>query len=279
MKKQKNSKFKVLFLLGLICIFIVIFRENTNKKTIAGVEKKEKLNPYQGELMLKVNQDFNLDGLSIEQIARFRIEKVKEYATLNIFPLNYDPLKPPHNKIYGTITSGKNWMADAQFFMANPYLLIVLTYANYATPLGMNLRNTKIKYRNRTIEEIYDADARQWFYKLYYYEDYPGIIRVNMVNAFDAGLTYASIDKERSTNIDFNWKNSPENITASLYSQPGFYHCGRAGKNNLSPADPMGWIKLISKYKETCIYVKLWREKPKNKNQKEDFAYIIKITL
>jgi len=240
--------------------------------------KLPEFKPYSGVLSLEINPIVSLNGMSLQEISDFRIKEVNKYHLLNIFPPNYDPLKPPHNKIYRSINSGAEWLHPAQFYLCNPYLLIVLTCARHVTPLATFCNNIEIEYSDSSIEEIYKGDnAFQWYQMLYAYEDYPGIVRIWMVNAYDAGLFYARIDKKRSANIDYNWSKNPENIVNSIYSQPGIFHKGRYSKNNLSPKDTNGRIKLLKKDAYTCIYVKLWRKKPNSEYQNEDLAYIIKI--
>lgn len=230
--------------------------------------------PYDGQMTVRVNYDVNLSGMDLKDIIDFRIRKVNEYSSLNIFPRDYIPLK----KIYASLTSGAYWDNAARFYIANPYLLIILSFAGYVRPLSTDLYDIEVKYSNRAIYETYTQEnTRKVFHQLYYQGTHPGVIRINMVNAFDAGLIYASIDKERSKNIDFKWNNSIQNISNGIYSQSGFYHFGRGGKNNLSPADPNGRIKLIGKDTETIICIKLYREKPGDIEQKEDFTYIVRL--
>ncbi|MFH1613130.1 MAG: hypothetical protein ABIB46_05360 [bacterium] len=225
---------------------------------------------------IEINFKTCLNGMSLKEIADFRIQKTKEYSFLGIFSPKYHPLKVPHDKIYRAISPCINWQDSAQFYISNPYLLIICSCANHVTPLMINCLNPKVEYSNKVIKEIYKGeDAVRWFEDLYSYPDYPGIVRIWMVNAYDAGLFYANVDISRSSNISPSIM--PENIINSVYSNSGFFHKGRYGTNNLSPADPKGRIKLLKKDIYTCIYVKLWRERPKSKNQLEDFTYIVEV--
>jgi hypothetical protein len=276
-------------LIGLCCVFLFLL--GGQKKEIILLFNKEKISssptgeaslsefkPYNGVYTLSINPVTALDGMSLQEIADFRIGKVNEYSILNIFPPDYNPLKLPHSKIYNSITSGADWLHPAQFYISNPYLLIVVTCANHVTPLALGFYHKEVRYSNLAIEEIYEGeDARKWFRQLYSYEDYPGVIRIWTVNACDACLFYTNVDKRRTVNIDFSWNNSPGNITNTIYNLSEFFHTGRYGKNNLSPANANGRIKLLNRDSYTCIYIKLWRKRPQNINQKEDFAYIIKI--
>lgn len=242
----------------------------------------ENFKPYSGETdTIKVNPITDIGGLAHDAFAKFRKSKVKEYSLLNIFPEDYGPFNGQHNNIYGQITPYANWVEGARFYICNPYLLIILSCANHITPLAFycrNKENIKVKYSNRKIEEIYEGrEALNWFNTLYSYDDYPGIIRVWMVNAKDAGLRYACIDKNKTINVDFDWSSSANSIVNSAYTCGEFFHVGKYNLNNLSPANMNGRIKLLGKNRYTCIYIKLWMVKPVDITQEEDFAYVVKI--
>lgn len=287
--KRKTHKLKTFLLIGLCCVFLYLLGKDKreiillfNKEKISsppiGEASSSEFKPYNGVYTFSINPVIILDGMSLQEIADFRIGKVNEDSILNIFPPDYNPLKPPHNKIYNSITSAAEWLHPAQFYISNPYLLIILTCANHVTPLALGFYNKGVRYSNTAIEEIYEGEeAREWFRQLYSYEDYPGVIRVWTVNAYDACLFYANVDKNRTVNINFNWNNSPSNIMNTIYNLSEFFHLGRYGKNNLSPANANGRIKLLNRDTYTCIYIKLWRKRPQNIDKKEDFAYIIKI--
>lgn len=256
-------------IISLLIAFLImplskpIFAEDDKNTKItkeeAGKEKFQKIN---------YNQIISLNGMNMEEINDFRIDKVKEYSFLKIFPDDYKP----DNRIYGQITPGADWVEGAQYYICNPYKLIVCSSANHVTPLAFYSSPSEITYYNNAVVEIYEGDeARYWFRSLE-----ADLIRLWMQNAYDAGFIYASIDQEKSKNINLSF-GLPQNITKSVYSNSCFYHVGRYKKNNLSPADANGRIKLIDKYQDTYIYVKLWKEKPVSTAQKEDFAYVITI--
>ncbi|MEW6555977.1 MAG: zinc ribbon domain-containing protein [Elusimicrobiota bacterium] len=248
------------------------------KELIRELEKRrQEFNPYTGEANINVNPVTVLNSFTRDEFINFRKNRVAEYSFLNIFPKDYSP----HDSIFGSITFGVDWVEGIPFYVCNPYLLIILTCADHATPIAYYCKNTtniKVNYSNGKIEEIYEGEeALNWFNILYSYDDNPGIIAIRMVNARDAHLLYACIDKEKTVNVDFSWSASPNNITNSIRNTYGFFHVGKYGKNNFSPEDNCSWLKLSARNKYTCIYIKLYLMKLVDINQKEDFAYIIKI--
>ncbi|MBI4650181.1 right-handed parallel beta-helix repeat-containing protein [Candidatus Desantisbacteria bacterium] len=201
-----------------------------NDASISGfVDFSEWLGYY--EQHIKTSPRISLNGTTKKQIADFRIQKVNEYYNLNLFSVNYDPLKEPGNKIYGSITDGADWMEDTQYYICNPYLLMIITYQNYIRPFEFSSQVSEIKYFNNIIEEIYDKEsARRFFLDLEYYmiyaEAYERVVELWMVNAYDAGYLYANIDIDKSANIK-PYKDTSTNIINSIYSNSSFYHYGR----------------------------------------------------
>lgn len=276
--KEKIDPWKIILLTCLACLFLILILRSFKPNKSVKEEILPEFTPYSGEFELQINPITTLDGMSIEEIAVFRTDKVEEYSFLDIFPYSYNPLEKRHKEIYGSITSGAGWLESAQFYICNPYLLVILTCANHVTPLVRRCGNPNIKYSNGVIEETYRGEnARNWFDELYSYNDYPGIVRLWMVNAYDAYLFYANVDKERTENIDFNWSTSSGHIVNSIHRGRSLFHFGHHGVNNLSSADSMARIKILNKYDYTCIYVKLWRNMPLDKNEEADFAYIIRL--
>lgn len=237
-------------------------------------KRREEFKPYTGEINISINPVTNFGNLTKEEFVNFRKSKVAEYSLLNIFKDNYEPC----NNIFGLITFGIDWINDAQFYICNPYLLVILTQARSINPLIKYCGSPKIRYSYGVIEEsYYGTDASQLFSWIFSDNEYSGTIRIWTVNAYDTGLCYAAIDRNKSANIDFTWNAAPQNITNSVCNPINFFHVGGRNKNNLSPDDNRAKFKLLEKDKYTSVYVKLWIVKPSDINQKEDFAYIIKI--
>ncbi len=267
----------ILFILVIVVVSTAMSKNDLDKKKGDQMdESKNSIFNYSSEYIIKYNKVLNLDGMTLDEIKKVRKYLVKEYENMNIFPDNYIPDK----NIYNGISSGKNWTRDAEYYISRPYNLIILSYAGYATPINKGpFENKEIKYADRAINEIYEGeDAEKWYDRLYLYGDKPdGVFRINTTNAHDAGYKYASVDQEKSKNIDFNWNNTKNNIVNEVYDKSGFYHLGKNG-NNLSPKNRKEWLRIESRNEETCIYVKLWRDRPEDIiSQQEDIAYVIRV--
>ncbi len=218
-----------------------------------------------------------LDGMDREQLAAFRLEKVEKYRQLGFFHPGYSPFTPPHFRIYGPITPGADWLYSVPYYLANPYLLIVLVAANHVTPIDIYLTDVSILYLEGTLSEtISGASARSWFEYVYSsHVDYPGWIRLVMVNAWDAGFRYIHLDPSLSSNIKPSER--PDSVTRSWHSQHSFFHVGRYKKNNLSPEDRRGWVELLERDRPTRLHVKLWRTKPVDVSDRADLIFIYNI--
>jgi len=220
-----------------------------------------------------------LDGMDLEQLADFRRAKVAEHASLGIFPVGYDPLRGPARHIYSRITAGANWLGPTPYYIANPYLLIVLTCANHATPLALFCPPTEVVYTPARIEETTSGDSgRCWLARVFDpdYADHAGSVRVVMVNAFDAGFPFTHLDLAASENLTAT--DAPTNVARGVFSQPSFYHLGRYGVNNISPEDRNGWVRLIDPSAATRFAIKLWRERPTSLAAAADFTYVVAVT-
>jgi hypothetical protein len=219
-----------------------------------------------------------LDGLSLPQIAEYRMAKVREHQDLGIFPGHYHPLRGESLFIYRPITPSGKWLGPTPYYVANPYVLIVATCPAHVTPLDMLCPGAEISYSNGRIDERRaGVAARCWLDRVFdsSYSNPPGSVRLVMVNAYDAGLRYAHVDRSRSANVLPN--PSATNVVTGLYSQPSFYHLGRLGANNISPEDANGWLRLSRREAPSRIHVKLWRNKPALTVQPADVVYEIKI--
>ncbi len=216
-----------------------------------------------------------LDGMDRGQLTAFRLEKVEKYRQLGFFHPGYSPFTPPHNKIYGPITPGASWLYSVPYYIANPYLLLVLVPANHVTPIDMYIPEVDIRYKNGILREtIRGAYARAWF-RAVYSSDRPGLIRIVMVNAWDAGFRYIHLDPSLSSNIKAGER--PDNVTRTWYSQHCIFHVGKYKKNNLSPEDHRAWVELRKQDEPTRLHVKLWRAKPVDVGNCADLVFIFTI--
>ena len=298
---MKNIKVISIGILGIVCFIIVLMQVKIafDKKEIvnkiknsqkireahkrlfeAKIDnyKREVFAPYQGEISIEINPFVRLGKFTVEQFAEYRMQKVSMYQQLNIFPLNYNPLKYPHNEIYKRIGFGTEWTEAAEKFISNPYLFVTLSAASYIEPMETYCQLTKVQYKNGVIEEKYCGPQASRFFQIFDLNfDVPGAVRIWVVNAQDAGLIYSTVDKEKCENIDFTWRNTPDNIANSIYSINTVYNVGQYQKNNISPDCRRSTLKIKNKGKYTSIYVKLWINKPKSQKEREEFAYIIKV--
>ena len=241
--------------------------------------------PYKGILTIEQDTSTNewrsgratvLDGMSHDEIAAYRLEKVQEYRELNFFPPGYHPFKSYHRQIYGPITPGEGWLPPTTYYVGNPYVLIVMTCANHVTALNSYCPGVTITYENGVIRETHkEEDADCWFHFVYGSNDYPGQVRPQMINAWDAGFFYIHVDTAQSLNIKKSHR--PDNVTNCAATVKSFYHVGKYGVNNISPERKNHWLSLEEQDTETIIYVKLWRKRPESPGQSPDMVYIVHV--
>jgi hypothetical protein len=244
-------------------------------------ETQYEFKPYQGVVTLEPdrsvslgnrNQKRILDGMSLQEVADFRLQQIDRYRILNFFHPRYHPLRYYHREIYQQITPGAHWTRSAPYFIANPYLLIVFTQAHSVTALNIHCPNSEITYRNGVIEEVHRGkEALCWFNKIFQGEpECNGYLWPIMVNAWDAGFPYIHVDPAECLNVEPS--TSATHITRSIYSCRYFYHQGKGG-NNLSPGSPDAYIRLTTPDVETVVPVRLWRSRPTSPQQKSDLVY------
>ncbi|MEW6068329.1 MAG: hypothetical protein AB1610_08575 [Nitrospirota bacterium] len=225
--------------------------------------------------LIPVNVMVFLDGFSKEQIFAIRKSEVEKHGEIGIFPKNYEP----SSSVFGQVQDREGWVKDVQFFINNPYLLVLNSSHPYVNVLTPYCDVPAVTYSGRKITETYRGEAaKKWFYYIYdYYKQNNRIIRLWFANAYDAGFRFAHIDKKRSLNVDFMWKHSKDSLVSGVYSGNEFFHVGHLAKNNISPRDEKATIRLLHRDTKTVIYIKLWRNKPSSRDATEDFAYIIRM--
>jgi hypothetical protein len=230
---------------------------------------------YQGTYSIVVNAMIPLHKQPISAIYSLRKARVEENKVLGIFPENYTPSA----SIYRHIDERADWVKDTQFFVNNPYLLVVISGSHYVNAFLPYCHLNSVEYSHGKITEAYPGPtALNWFFFAFdYYPDVKGIIRLWFVNAYDAGFKYAYIDSSKSLNIDMAYPQAKDSLLTSVYSGNEFFHVGHLKKNNISPYDIRATVRLKEKNAKTAIYVKLWKNRPSDKSAKEDFAYLMKI--
>lgn len=230
---------------------------------------------YQNRHVISVNRTLSLHGQTKADIYALRKSKVEEHKITGIFPENYQP----RDLVFGTIVDGADWVEPAQFYISNPYLLVLTSGPEHVTTLLSICSVSSVEYSYRRIDAKYaNRSAAMWFYYVYdYYTESQGFVRLWFVNAYDAGFDYAHVDMGRSVNIDPTWYWGEDSVTRGIFTGCEIFHVGRYNKNNISPANIKARIKLLQRDVKTIIFVKLWKGKPKSVDQKEDFAYVITI--
>ena len=230
---------------------------------------------YQGNHLIIVNPMTPLHKQSKDAIFSLRKAKVRDNKKLGVFPETYVPAP----SIYGQVDETADWVRDTQFFVNNPYLLVVISSGNKVNAFLPYCNVDSVEYSHGKITETYRGQsAEKWFYLAFdYYGEFQGILRLWLVNAYDAGFKYACIDSSKSTNIDMSYPPPESSFLKSIYSGHEFYHVGHLKKNNISPYDVRATIRLREKNSRAVLYVKLWKSRPSAMNGKEDFAYVFKM--
>jgi hypothetical protein len=226
-----------------------------------------------GRHEIKVNPTRPIHKWSKQRIVALRKELVNQYKELGVYPEGYIP----RGDIYSQVDGNADWKHDTQFFVHNPYLLALTSAAGMVNTLLPYCGVTAVKYSKGSIQATYKGEqARLWFRWLFeYYKEHNGILKLWLVNSLDAGFMYVHVDLSLSVNVEPFLKGK-RNITNSIHMAEDFYHVGSShGKNNISPLDRRAWLRLVRKDAPTIIYIKLWRTRPSNVDEKEDFAYII----
>ncbi len=222
-----------------------------------------------------VNPTTPLHKQSINAICSLRKARVNDLKMLGIFPESYTPA----GSIYGQIDEKSDWVQDTQFFVNNPYLLVVISSGNKVNAFLPYCGLNSVEYSDGKITETYRGQsAQKWFFYAFdYYGDFKEIVRLWFVNANDAGFKYAHIESSKSLNLDMNYPPSEGSVLKSIYSGREFFHVGHLKKNNISPYNVRATLKPREKNLKTVIYVKLWKDRPSTKDVKEDFAYVFRI--
>lgn len=232
--------------------------------------------PDAGISSVNPEEETGLDGMDWEQIAQYRIGQVERYRELGFFHDRYHPFKYYHQRIYKSITPGKNWLGPTPYFVSNPYLLIILTCANHVTPLNLYCPEVDITYNDGVIEEVRQGNsAHCWFKYVFQSSDYPGKIAACMVNAWDAGFFFIHVDLSRSRNIGESAQSS--HVTNQPLNARYLFHVGKYKKNNLSPKNVKTWLDVEQPDVETVIYINIWRYPPLSVDEEPDLVYIFKI--
>ena len=237
---------------------------------------------------VRLNQPIELSYKSKEDIFALR----KKYVAKSIFSIpNYEPSQV----VFGQIVSGKPWIgidicldpktkhsvitgpSEETRFIANPSMLVAIEYAfawdnkygyefcnsfeNQLIPIGINYKKS-------------DNEIIVKYSKLPFNAYAPYTYTFNGINAHDLGYNYAYVDLKKST-LNLKFPNLPNNLSTGVQQFHNYIHLGSScghegGCNNGSPRQPSMEFEYNPRNQGGEIYIKLWRQRPLNKNMPAD---------
>jgi len=245
-------------------------------------------------IRVKINPMIELDFKTRAEIYGIRKKYVSKHPEL--FEGSYEPSP----QVFGAIKDKKPWWgilgisyygnsqksiegkSEESRFIANPFLLVGL-----AEPYAYIVEDSKLKPKAiypKATELLWRSDrsyARVKYRISDYFREgrryrYKNVEEQKLVliayNARDLGFGHFYVVPERSKNvISVNKKKE-----AVLIKH--FLHCGHScgypgGCNNMSPDMPEAEITIKSL--PASAYIKLWRERPSDINQKHDMVFVI----
>ena len=217
-----------------------------------------------------VNEDLPNDRAELFALRRQYVEAIRH---LKIYPDPYEP----SDAVFGQVADQEPWARTNGFYITNPQLLITPTPPNTITPIDYWAADKNppgeqtIQHSvNKTTIRYNGISANHWMS----WVSEKGI-RLEDVNARDAGFNYAMLDLAASQNIDAE---KSGNMVRKPVPFKSFFHYGtNVSANNLSPAYPAMRIKL-NDYQETAkLNIKLWRDQPPDNHTAADYTYIIEV--
>jgi len=297
MKISNNVIFFLIILAVLSAVFndkITKFFTSTPDNVQSGITKiKSEREEAYPTINVPVIQPTDLNNLSKQSIYKLRKNRVAD----SIFA---DEKYEPSEEVFGQIESYKPWISndickdpetktysdkgpsEEARFINNPALLVAIEYpfsfsnfedAKWCTDPETTMIPKKITY-NKVKKEIIVTYANLPFLT----DDGYSFYIFNGLNARDLGYKYAYLDKSKST-YDIEFSNS-YNISREVVEFENYIHVGGScgipgGCNNGSPRQRFLEFKQdYSNYEDTNreIYIKLWKNKPHNKNSEPDMV-------
>lgn len=227
-----------------------------------------------------VNPGDDLGVLTPEQFWAHRSAFVHAYANLALYPSPYLITGPAQSGIYGSIDWSVGWLFVDPYYIDNPYLLSITDIPGQVGSAESRCSISVDYGPDCTATVTVPAkDAQKWF-ELFYDNTIaePGRAQLTLVNALDAGFSYASIDLAASENVDATFNAGPSSIVGGVCPITRyFYHHGKSGLNNLSPYDPATVFALGQRDVKTRIAIKLWRAEPKSAGAPSDATFVVRI--
>ena len=312
MNKQNNSNLISLFFIVLAAVIALVpyITKNlklsqTNKVNISqsAAQNSEKQNKndnkarkrnfpfgYSDEINVSVNYPVSLSYKSKKDILALR----KLYVEDSIFA---SPDYEPSEIVFGQIVSGKPWNSvnfcedkkakasiitgpsEESRFINNPTMLVALEYpyrfgedpADYFCNSPENqLIPVKISYSKSKNEIIVKYSKLPFDASTSYFYQFNG------VNAHDFGYKYAYVDLSRSS-LNFKFSYRANNMSTDVQQFRNFIHlgssCGHVGGcNNGSPRQIFSEFNYKKGNGGGEIYIKLWKERPYDKNAPADIT-------
>ena len=237
---------------------------------------------------VRLNYPIALSYKSKEDIFALR----KKYVAKSIFSIpNYEPSQV----VFGQIVSEKPWYSinicrdlktnlpvitgpsEESRFINNPTMLVALEYpflwsnmdnnafcnssVNQLIPIKISYSSANNEISVKYSELPFDA-VSPFFYQF------------NGLNANDLGYRYAYVDLEKST-LKLKFSDYSNNLSTDVQEFQNFIHLGSScrhngGCNNGSPRQPFSEFNYNKGDKGGEIYIKLWRQRPLNKNMPGD---------
>ncbi|MBE6449334.1 MAG: hypothetical protein E7013_01350 [Alphaproteobacteria bacterium] len=230
-------------------------------------------------LSLPLNPPREYDFQDREYVLSVRKKMLKQY------PAFYAGKYKNNRPVFEQIIDGKPWWgldgmdcwgsgersiegaSEESRFIDNPFLLVGVEQA-FAT-IRDGIKTCPGDYP-RPDDLKYDT-TRRHFSVVYDVTDM--LYGFTGKNARDFGVSYVYADKVRG----IKFKNK-KNVSSGVYQFKDFIHLGGScgypgGCNNGSPEQPELVFKVFEK--NSYIHFKLWKNKPKSKNDKADITYEI----
>lgn len=265
--------------------------------------------PFQGEAVISIIPSRQWVRVSRENFLQFRKDSIKEHEVLHIFPVDYDPFRDPHLSLYAGLDFSLGWTDFSKSVVSNPYLLVMLSRPVMYTSFQEDCGLSAVRYRCGVIEETYSGNqAIQFFDILEQGGDTSRSVSIWTINAEDAGFAYAALDREQCANVDFKGDSTSGYVPDTVYNLHAVYDAlsyrgvnvlynnivpaggtvktftvlsggewGKAGEYVPGNQPAQIKIRLKETRRNTCIFIKLWKNKPANIDAKEDIAYRINV--
>jgi len=257
--------------------------------------------------MLTPNATASFNGATRAQIIAMRKKSIMQSSRL----LDGEYIASP--EIFDQIVDGKPWWgmegsfvygvgaqstkgnSEESRFILNPYLLVAANswsteiwdkskisereFADSNFPFCYMPENFSINPKEKTLKVIYDISAFHARLLAYDYcrkeKSTISDFGLTAYNARDFGYRYIYFDPKMSINVENTNDNSANDSPVEIKQ---YIHCGgscglSSGCNNMSPAqNEIDRLRLKGLPAKACI--KLWRQRPTNLSDKEDFKVV-----